>query len=107
MEYIGYVVIGLIFALGIWVTFGSRKKKWYKVYLANNDVLLLQRDLKERWWRTSERYMRFVNEEGKEVTFPANAHWILMWEEVPEVELDIVREEIRRMKETMADKDGE
>lgn len=100
MDYIGYVIIGLIVLLGVWITFGSRKKRWYKVYLANNDIMLLQRDIKERWWRTSDRYLRFVNEQGHEITFPSNAHWVLMWEEVPDSEIDIVRDEIRRTKES-------
>ncbi len=104
MQYVGYAIIGLIVILGLWITFGSRKKRWYKVYLANNDVLLLQRDLKERWWRTSDRYMRFVNEYGKEITFPSNAHWVLMWEEVPDNEVDVVKDEIKRTKEKLVDK---
>jgi len=99
MEYVGYVLIGVIVAVAVWITVGSRKKIWYRVSLANNDVLLLQRDLKERWWRTSDRYMRFKNEQGKEITFPSNAHWVLMWEEIPDNEVDIVRGEIKRIKE--------
>lgn len=103
MDYIGYVLIGLIILLGIWVMFGSRKKKWYKVYLANNDVMLLQRNLRERWWRTSDRYMRFIDEKGKEITFPSNAHWVLFWEEIPNNELEVARHDIQMIKQKLAD----
>lgn len=97
------IVIGiLIIALIGWVTIGSNKRRWYKVYLANNDVKLLYRDLNERWWRTSDRYMRFKDERGQEVTFPSNAHWVIMWESVSEAELPKVREEIIRIQEVRA-----
>lgn len=98
------VVVGMfILFLAIWIIRESRCVKWYKVYMANDDVKLLKRDFKERMWRTSDRYMRFKDEYGREVTFPAGAHWILMWEEVDSGELDIVREQIKRMKEDMAE----
>jgi len=103
MQYIGYVLVGMIILLGLWITFGSKKKKWYKVYLANNDVMLLQRDLKERWWRTSDRYMRFINEYGQEITFPSNAHWVLFWVEIPENELELARDEISRNKKKLSE----
>ena len=102
MEYMGWIIIGFIVLLGLWIVIGSRKKRWYKVYLANNDVLLLKRDMNERWWRTNDRYLRFKNEDGKEITFPSNAHWVLMWEEIPDSELSLAREEIQRMKEKLA-----
>lgn len=94
MDYIGYILLGVVVVVLIWVTFGSSKVKWFKVYLANNDVLLLKRDMKERFWRTSDRYMRFKDERNREITFPSNAHWVLMWEEIPNNELNIVRAEI-------------
>ena len=100
-----YLVFGLVaaVALGILaVTMSSRQKKWYIVYLANNDIMLLSRDLNDRWWRTSTRYMRFKDEMGREVTFPAEAHWILMWREVRQSQLNDAREEIQRHKEQMA-----
>lgn len=102
LEYIGWAVLAVILILFIWITFGSSKKKWYMVYLANNDVMLLQRNIRERWWRTSDRYMRFLDENGNEVTFPSNAHWIIKWVEVKDGELDMAREEINRIKANLA-----
>ena len=99
---IGIVIGALVVALSAWVILGSHKKQWYKVYLANNDVMLLCRDMNERWWRTSDRYMRFKNEMGVEVTFPSNAHWILMWEAVPDSQVEKVRTDIYRMKQNLA-----
>ena len=95
---IGIIAGCLIVIIAIWIIVGSKKRKWYKVSLANNDILLLYRDINERLWRTSDRYMRFKNEQGKEITFPSNAHWVLMWEEIPMSEISLVREEIARRK---------
>ena len=100
---IGILLGLLILGVAIWIIVGSKKRTWYKVYLANNEVLLLYRDFKERWWRTSDRYMRFKNEQNKEITFPSGAHWVLMMEEVGVEELDVVRDELRRMKEDKAE----
>lgn len=104
---VGIIIAIFIVGMIAWLYFGSKKKRWYKVYLANNDVLLLCRDLNERWWRTSDRYMRFKDEYNREITFPANAHWILMWEEVPDNELDVAKEEIKRMKEIVTKRQSE
>ena len=97
-----WVVLGIAVIFAIWIFVGSKKRTWYKVYLANNDVLLLYRDLNERWWRTSDRYMRFKKESGEEITFPSNAHWVLFWEEVTKGQLSLAREEIQRIKENAA-----
>jgi hypothetical protein len=96
MSYIGYALLAAVVGMLVWVTVGSSKKTWYKVYLANGDILLLQRDLKERWWRTSDRYMRFKDERGREITFYSGGHWVLMTEEVPNSELGIVKDELQR-----------
>ena len=92
----------LLLALAIWIIYGSKKRQWYKVYLANNDVLLLYRDMNERWWRTSDRYLRFKDEKGSEITFPTNGHWVLMWEAIPLDRVEITKQEIKRMKENLA-----
>lgn len=104
ISYIGYALMAVVVGMLIWVTIGSSKKTWYKVYLANGDILLLQRDLKERWWRTSERYMRFKDERGREITFYSGGHWVLMTEEVPIKELENVKAEIRQHREEIINK---
>jgi len=76
-------------------------KKWYKVYLANNDIILAYRTWRERWL-SNDKYPKFRRDDNDRlVTFPAEAHWALMWEQIPEDEVDIVRGEIRRMKEKL------
>ena len=102
---IGIVMLVAILAVAVWIIVGSSRRKWYKVYLANNEILLLYRDFGERWWRTNNFYIRFKDEVGKEVTFPSNAHWVLMWEEVHKDEINVVRDEIQRRKEELAEKD--
>jgi hypothetical protein len=90
------IIAVMVLAVFIYSVLVSGKKRWYKVYLANNDVMLLYRDLNERWWRTNDRFFRFKNEVGKEVSFPTSGHWILFMEEV--TDLVVAREEIRNMK---------
>lgn len=103
-----YIVVGiLILGLMIWVITGSKKRMWYKVYLANNDVMLLYRDLNIRWWRTSDKYLRFKKEDGEEITFNSNGHWILFWESVNIKNLNVARQEVQRIKEAQAKAVGE
>lgn len=93
------VLLGVIVITAVWIFLGSRKKQWYKVYQADGVILLLYRDLNERWWRTNDRYMRFKDKSGREVTFPSAAHWIIRWEEVVDNEVAMVEGEIYRMRE--------
>lgn len=102
---IGIIMAAMIVGVGVWIIVGSKRRRWYKVYLANNEILLLYRDFKERWWRTSDRYMRFKDEHGKEITFPSNAHWVLMWEEIHKNEVNLVSEELQRRKKELAERD--
>jgi len=83
------------------------KKKYYKVYLANNDIILAYRTWRERWL-SNDKYPKFRRDDNNRlVTFPAEAHWALFWELVPEDEVPAVREEIRRMKEKLEEVKGD
>ncbi len=104
MNYIGYILIGLIVLIGIWVYVGSKKIKWYLVYLANGDVMLLCRNLNERWWRSNGTYLRFKDERGDEVTFLTQGHWIMKMMSVEEEELEWARSEVVRLKQVNAEK---
>jgi len=74
-------------------------KKWYKIYLANNDVILAYRTWRERWL-SKDKFPKFRRDDNNRlVTFPSDAHWILCWEQILADEVGIVREEIRRAKE--------
>lgn len=102
----GILLILFIIIIGIWIIVESRKKTWYKVYQADNNVRLLYRDFNSRMWRTSDRYMRFKDEWGHEVTYPSGAHWVIMWEEIKPEELEVAKDEIRRMKEEYTEVGG-
>jgi hypothetical protein len=106
MVYAGYVALGVILLVAVWIIFGSKKVRWYKVYLTNNDIMLLKRNSKERLWRTSDRYMRFLDEFDREYTFYDGAHWILFTIEVKEDEFDIAKQEIAQEKKEIAEKMG-
>jgi hypothetical protein len=97
-----YVVLACIIGLAIWVTVGSKKKQWYMVYLANNEVLLLCRDINERWWRSNGTYMRFKDELGNEVSFIANGHWILKMVSIPTNKLEDAKAEIKKINANVA-----
>jgi len=74
-------------------------KKWYKLYLANNDIILAYRTWRERWG-SNDKYPKFRRDDnGRLVTFPSEAHWVLFWEQISKDEVGIVRDEIRRMRE--------
>ncbi len=96
------IIIACVIALGVWVTVGSKKKQWYLVYLANNDVLLLCRDLDTRWWRSNGFYLRFKDEQGNEVSFPSQAHWIIKMVSVAQNNLEWAKTEVKRIAESQA-----
>ncbi|MCJ7655160.1 MAG: hypothetical protein MUO97_07695 [Dehalococcoidia bacterium] len=91
------ISIGVIVFLGlvvVWLLLSMRVKRWYKVYLANNDVILACRTWRERWW-SGGKFMQFREDSGRLITFPSDAHWILMWEQIPDNEVELVRQQIR------------
>ena len=94
------IIAAMLVVLVVYSSLSTGKKKWYKVFLTNNDVMLLYRDFSERWWRTNDRYLRFKNEEGKEVSFLDDGRWILFMEEAKD--LAVAREEIKKIKEANA-----
>lgn len=103
---IGIVLILLIAGLFIWVVVGGKKKRWYKVFTADNNCHLLYRDWNERMWRTNSYYLRFKDETDHEYTFPANGHWVLMMVEVKDDEREIARNEIESMRKVKQEESG-
>ena len=69
-----------------WVFIKSNNKKWYLVYLANNDVMLLYRMAKDWWVSDTKNRIVFHKEDGSVVVFPGAGHWTLMFQEVKDVE---------------------
>lgn len=50
-------------------------KKWYRVFLANNEVVRLSRGMSDQWIFDTSRMMSFHDENGKRVTI--SKHWII------------------------------
>jgi len=86
-ELVGSIMLGLLILLGMGiiavigtVIAGGFKKKWYKVYLANDDVVLVYKKWTDRFWqadRATTALFRYEN--GKAVRI--SVHWILKIEE--------------------------
>jgi len=98
-------LLALWIALGVFlfslVVFGiivRRKRSWYKVYLTNNDIRLMSRGWDERW-RSNDKYPRFRDDDGNEVTFPESGHWIMFWERIPDWAVERVRKELAMREE--------
>ena len=91
---IGFIIIGVVVILA-----SGRKKKWYKIYRADGDVRLMYRIWAQRIW-ANDKHPKFMDDNGHEFTYPADGHWILAWELIPDEEVDTVRQELRIMKET-------
>jgi len=94
------VIIGLV---AIWMVINQKKRRWYKVYTADNNCYLLYRDWNERMWRSNSYYLRFKDESNHEYTFPAQGHWVLMMVSVDDDKLDVARQEIENMNKIKAE----
>ncbi len=99
-NYFWWIAVAIIVGLGIWMFIGGNKKQWYIVYLANNDVELLMRDASTRWWRSSDNYLRFKNEDGEEETYVDKGRWIIKMVAVPANGLDAARKKVQDIKES-------
>ena len=98
LNVLAFIIAGIILVcLFFYIFTNSKKKRWYKVTLANQNVMLLSRDIGDRWWRSNSYWLRFKKEDGTEVSFSSGGHWVLMLEEVSESKLQDVRREIAQM----------
>lgn len=93
------VFLVLIVTVAAIIILSGRKRKWYKVYLANNDVQLLYKKAYDWWFRESGQRVVFRRENGNIIVFPTRAHWILFFEEIEESEIDAVKAEIQAYKD--------
>jgi hypothetical protein len=74
-----WILIAVIVVAFISIVFGGRKKKWYKVYLANNDVIPVYRKMSDWWWRDTSGMMGFRLIDGRRLN--VSKHWIIKVEE--------------------------
>ena len=49
------------------VIIGGRKKRWYRVYMVNNDTMLVYRTTNDFWWRDSRGLILFHLPTGNRV----------------------------------------
>ncbi len=99
MSVIQWVAL-IVFGIFVWVAISvglNMKKRWYKVYLANNDVRLMYRTFRERWW-SNEKVAKFMDDNGHEISFPSEAHWVLFWEYIPDDQVRSARAEIAKIR---------
>lgn len=79
-----YALIGIVALAGLVALIKGRKKKWYIVYLANNDVQLLYRTASLWWFSDSRDRIVFRNPDGTAKVFISK--WILFYEQVMDYE---------------------
>jgi hypothetical protein len=80
----GTIVLILVVVVAVIATIlGNRKKKWFKLYLANNDVLRVYRRMTDWWFGDSNAIMGFHLEDGR--SMKVSKHWIIKVEEEQEV----------------------
>ena len=72
--FLAVVVIGILV-----VVIGGRKKRWYTIYLANNDIAHGFRTMFDWWWNDSTGIMGFRLPDGRKLK--VSKHWILKVEE--------------------------
>ena len=101
-----WVLIGIIAVLLILAFIRGKCKKWYRVTLANNDVMLLYKIASDWWFKESKNRVVFRKENGSMVVFPGEAKWILMYEELDnEDEVQSVRNEIYNLRHVSGEKE--
>ncbi len=74
---IGLWVALVVFLCGlVVVAINSRKRVWYRVYLANNDEIRAYRSGWDKFWHGDEAgIMVFHTEDGKSIR--VSKHWII------------------------------
>lgn len=88
-----FVVIGLLVVLALVIVFGNRKKKWYKVYTANDDIMCVYRKQDDYWLGENIKDMITAHEvDGTTVYIPK--HWIIKVKRINENQVDEALKEI-------------
>lgn len=80
-----WVFVGVLVVAIVGFIVSGRRKRWYKVYLANNDVLCVYRVMSDWWWRDSSGMKGFRLPDGR--VLDVSKHWIIKVEEDRTVEL--------------------
>lgn len=86
----------ILWALVVFAT-SMRKRKWYKLFLANNDILCVYRMSKDYWFNSVKDMVAFRFDNGRLVFI--TRRWILKAEQIEEAEVPLVQKQIQEMKE--------
>lgn len=89
------VLLVLIALFGVMIGIGSRKKRWEKIYLANNDVMCLYRTKSDYWFRDRRDMSSFRDISGRYVML--SNRFTLKREEISEDEVPAVVQQIVAM----------
>jgi hypothetical protein len=87
-----WVALGIIALLGLLLTIGNRKKKWYKVYTATNigsDIMCVYRKQGDYFFGENIKDMITAHyQDGSKVFIPK--HWVLKVEVIAESQVNDV-----------------
>jgi len=75
MQFNLIVFVVFVVVVGILVVVGAKKKKWYTVFLANNDVIHVYRKMFDWWLIDISGMLGFHDKDGKIVKI--SKHWII------------------------------
>lgn len=84
-----WVLLAVVVIASITIITQGRKRKWYDVYTANNDVIRVYRKMSDWWLRDSGEMMGYRKEVMDDATKSVKSirtwiprHWIIKIEEV-------------------------
>lgn len=78
-----WILAGVIIVAIIGVITQGRKRKWYRLFTANNEVELVYRKMSDWWFRDRSGMMGFHKPDDTAIML--SKHWILKIEEVADV----------------------
>lgn len=81
MTIAGWILIIVLLVAAVGFIVSGKKRRWYKVYLANNDTLMVYRKMSDWWWRDTTGIMGFRLVDGRHIK--VSKHWIIKVEEAP------------------------
>lgn len=104
MTIAAWILVAVIIVAFVSLALRGTRKRWFKVYTADPDVLLLYRTLSDSIFRGGDKNLAFRNERGNIMGFPNHGHWILKYEMIKNGEVEAVRAEIMAWRQEQLEK---
>ena len=101
-----WVILAAIVVAILLIMFGNRRKKWYKVYTAQPDIMCVYRTPKDYWLGESIKDMITAHYENGNTTFIPK-HWITKVDKIQEADVPIVQREIEALHKLQAEDNKE